>query len=144
MVFVVLKGSLAHAQGLHNRQQRATALAALFGLIYVGLNLYRIIGTFHSVLAVNAFYFAENLFAGMSIAMAISVFAPKRAQFVLSGSGVLLIGMNSLVIARHELKHFASTIRGFSTVNGLLLGISIPLTIFLWRRSSSEVTDTYE
>jgi hypothetical protein len=140
----ILKGSLPPAQGLHNRKQRATALVALFGLIYMGLKLYRIIGTFHSVLAVNALYFLENLFAGMSIAIAISVFAPKRAQFVLSGSGVLLIGMNSLVIARHELKHFASTIRVFSTVNGLLLGISIPLTIFLWRRSSSEVTDTYE
>jgi TPR repeat protein len=137
----VLKDSPSPRQGLQTRHPRALTLAGLFGLAYVAMSLYRMFGVFDSELAVNVFYFIENLVVGISIAVAVSVFAPKGAKFVFGISVMLFIGTNFIVIAHHELRHFAATVRGFSMANGLFLGISIPLAFFLWRtyrRSRSE------
>jgi hypothetical protein len=129
----VLKDPLPPGDSLRNRQLRALTLVGLLGLAYVGMSLYRVFAVFHSVLAVNAFYFTKGLVVGISIALAVSVAAPKGAKFVLCISGMLFIGTNFIVIAHQELRHFAATVRGFSLANGLLLGISIPLALFLWR-----------
>jgi len=45
---------------------------------------------------------------------------------------ILLVGNDVIVISRHDLSRFVVTIRGFSTVNGSLIGIALPLAIFLW------------
>jgi len=128
----VLKDSLSPVQSLQARQQRALTLGGLLGLAYVGMSLYRDFGVFHSVIAVNAFYFTENLLFGITIAMLISVFSPKGVKFVLGVSCLLFVGMNLFIIAHHALRHFSTTVRGFSIVNGMLIGMSVSLAIFLW------------
>jgi hypothetical protein len=132
----VLKDSPSPGQGLRNRQQGALTLAGLSGLAYVGMSLYRVIGVFHSVLAVNAFYFIETLVLGISVAMPVyffSFFSPKVAKIILGISGVLLIGINLLAIPRPNFWRLALAARGLFSLDGLLLGISIPVAIFLWQ-----------
>jgi hypothetical protein len=129
---VVLKDSLFPRKSLHARQQRALTLAGLLGLAYIGMSIYRVFGVFHSVIAVNAFYFAENLLFGIMFAMLISVFSLKGVKFVLGLSGMLFIGMNLFIIAHHALRNSFTTVRGFSIVNGMLIGMSVSLVIFLW------------
>ena len=127
-----LKGSLLPQESLRNRQQRALTLAGIFGLAYIGLSVFRAFGVFQSVLAVNAFYFFKNLVAGITVALLISVFGPKSAKVILGISGILFIGNNLIVILHHDFTRFVTTIRGFSSVNGLLIGMVVPLAVFLW------------
>jgi hypothetical protein len=128
----VLKDPQSLGQRLRSRQLRALTLAGLFGLAYVGLSLYRDFGVFHSVSAVNALYFTKSLVLGIEVAMAFSMIAPKRARFVLAISGVLFTGVNLLAIERHDLWRFDSAIRGFISLNGLLIGILISAVFLQW------------
>lgn len=130
-----LKDSLLPKPSLRNRRRRALTLAGVFGLVYVGLSLYRDFGVLQSVLAVNAFNFSKNLMVGITIAMLISVFGPKSAKAVMGISGVLFVGITVLVIAHQDLRRFAETIYGICSLGGLLLGISISLAVFLWLRT---------
>jgi hypothetical protein len=114
------------------RQSRVLTIAGLCGLAYVSLTLYGAFGSFPSVLTLSAFHFAEALAAGMSVAMCISVFGPKRARMVLGISGILLMANDLPVIWRHELTRVVMTVRGFSSVNGLLIGMAVTLGIVLW------------
>jgi hypothetical protein len=107
-------------------------LAAIFGLIYLGLSLYGAFGIFQSVTAVNVFYFVKSLVAGVSIAVLICLLRPKGLEALLCLFGVLFAGINLLVIAHHALRRFAATSRGFWMANGLLIGASVVLAIFLW------------
>lgn len=128
----LLKDSLLPGKDLRSRQQRALLLGELSGLAYVGLNLYGALGIFQSVLTVNAFYFVKNFAIGMAIATAISVFSPKIARVALGISSILFLGINLLAIVHHDLRRFAETVRLFCSVDGFLLGMSIPLTVLLW------------
>lgn len=119
-------------------------MSGLLGLAFVGLSLYGDFGVFHSLLAVSVFNLTKNLVVGTSIAGLISVFGPKSSKLVLGISATLFTGMNLFVIAHHDLRRFASTVRGFSLVNGLLLGISIPTAIFLWRKHKKSTGATYQ
>jgi hypothetical protein len=107
-------------------------VAGVCGLAYVGLSLYGDFGAFPSVLAVNVFNFFKSFVAGITVATLISVLGPTRAKVVVGVSGTLLILSDLIVIADHQLTSVVTTIRGFSSVNGLLIGITIPLAIFLW------------
>lgn len=129
---------------LKNRQERVLTLSGLLGLAYVGLSLYGYFGIFHSLPALNIFSLTKGLVAGIFVAGLISVFGLKSAKVVLGISATLFIGMNLFVIAHHDLKRFATTVRGFSLVNGLLLGISIPTAIFLWREHRKSTGETYQ
>ncbi len=107
-------------------------MAGVCGLAYIGLSLYGTFGIFQSVLTVNAFNFVKNLVAGITVAMLISMLRPRSVKVILAISGILLIGNNLIVISRHELTRFAATVRGFSSVNGLLIGMAVPLAIVQW------------
>jgi hypothetical protein len=128
----VLKAPLSTEQGIWPIQRRAMTLGGLLGLAYVGLRLYRAFGVFRSTPAVNAFYFFESLVAGISIAMVVYFFSRKSAKVVLGVSGVLFIGLNLLVIPARALWNFTSATNGFFSLDGLLLGVSTPMAIFLW------------
>jgi prepilin signal peptidase PulO-like enzyme (type II secretory pathway) len=135
-----LVGSLSHGWRLQNRHQRAVAIAALLGLTTEGFSLYWVFGAFPSKSAVNAFLFANELLAGIVVAMLISLFIPKIAKIVLGISGILFIGLNLLLIVLIDTKRFIP-VRAFCSLNGLLIGLSIPLTLFLWltyRKSREE------
>ena len=137
-----LKDALLRQPDSCDRQQPALTMAAVCGLAYIVLSVYGALGSFASVLTVNAFHFAESLAAGITIAIAITVFGPKRAKLVMGISGILLILHDLIVIAviaqvdltrfATNFTGFATTSRGFSLVNGLLIGIATPLAIFLW------------
>ncbi len=130
---LILKDLQSRGQGVLNSQRRAVILCGLSGGVVVGLRLYRAFGMYHSVFAANAFYFIEFLFVGIWIASATSVLSPKGAKFALAISGVLLVGINLLmivVIARHNLWSFAPITRGFFPLDGLLLGCSISAAVF--------------
>jgi hypothetical protein len=136
-----LKDFLLPQRSLRDRQQPALIMAGVCGLAYIGLSLYWDFGVFPSVLAVNALHFATNLAAGITIAMAITMFGPKRAKVVLGISGILLIVNDLIVIANHQLTRSVTTIRGFSSVNGLLIGMAVPLAIFLWLEMKKRARD---
>jgi hypothetical protein len=138
----ILQGPRLSRQSLRNRQQRTLTLVALLGLVYVGLSLYQVFAAFGSVSAVNAFNFAKSLVIGVSIAMCISIFGPKSAKHVVGISGGLFVGINLLAMTHHDLRHLAMTGRGFLSLDGLLLGISIPTAMFLWlanKKSTGEI-----
>jgi hypothetical protein len=137
----VLKDFLSPPGNPRHRHQRALTLAGVCGLAYIGLSLYRDFGVFQSVLAVNAFYFFKNLAAGITVAILISVFGPKSAKVILGISAILLIGNNLIVISHHDLTRFITTIRGFSSVNGLLIGMAVPLAVFLWLEAMKSARD---
>ena len=54
-------------------------------------------GILQSVSAVNAFYFAKSLLAGICIAMLISLIWSQGAKIVLRVSGILFIGFFTFV-----------------------------------------------
>jgi hypothetical protein len=138
----VLQGSQWSRLSLRNRQQRTLTLVALLTLVYVGLSLYQVFAAFGSMLAVIAFNVAKSLVLGISLAMCISISAPKSAKHVLGISGGLFVGINLLAMTHHDLRRVAMTGRGFLSLDGLLLGISIPTAMFLWlanKKSTDEI-----
>jgi hypothetical protein len=129
----ILKDSVLSGRSPRDREQRVPALAGLFGLTYVGLRLYRFFGVFHSGLAVNIFQFFEYLVLGILIGIGGYFFPPKRSKVLLGISCVLFFGVNLLVIPRPVFWRLARAVQGLVSLDGLLLGISIPVAIFLWR-----------
>ena len=129
---MLLIGSLSPGWRLQNRHQRAEAIAALLGLTTVGMSLYWVFCALPSISAVNAFFFAKELLGGIFVAMLISLFIPKTAKIVLGISGILFIGLNLLLIVLIDTKRFIP-VRAFCSFNGIFIGLSIPLAIFLWR-----------
>jgi tetratricopeptide (TPR) repeat protein len=130
---ILLIGSLLPGWRIQNRHQRALTIAALLGLTTEGLSLYWVFGAFSSVSVVYAFFFAKNLLAGIFVAMIISLFIPKTVKVALGLFGILFICLNFLLIAIYYTKHLLP-VRSFCALNGMFLGISISLAIFLWRR----------
>jgi hypothetical protein len=85
--------------------------------------------------------FFKSLVAGVTVALLILVVGPKSVKVVLGISATLLIANDLIVISHHVLTRFATTIRGFSSVNGLLMGIAVPLAIFLWVETIKRTRD---
>jgi hypothetical protein len=83
-----------------------------------------------SASVVNFFDLFKNLLAGIVIALLISVIWPwaRSAKFFLGISGLSFVGFNSCVVVRYQLRYF----HAFYIINGLLIGISVPLAVFLW------------
>jgi hypothetical protein len=136
-----LKDSISPHRSLRHRQQPALTMAGICGLASIGLSLYGGFGIFQSALRVNAFNFVKNLVTGIAMATLICMLRPKSVKVALGISGVLLIGTDFIVIWRHALTRFITTIRGFSSVNGLLIGMTVPLAIFLWREKIKRARD---
>lgn len=134
---LTLKDSLLPQRNFRDRQLIALTIGAIGGLAYIGLSLYGAFGVFQSLLSANAFHFVKSLIAGISIAMLISVLGAKSVKITLGISSVLLIGNDLIVISRHELTRFITTIRGFSSINGLLMGMAVTLAIFLWLQTTN-------
>ncbi len=138
---LLLIGSLFPGRRSRRGNYRAVALTALLGLTSVGLSLYWIYGSFPSLSAINVFFFAKDLLAGVFVALVISLFDPKRTKIVLGIVGILFIGFNLFAMIRDDLSRLAPATRFFCAVNGLLLGMLITLAIFLWRTSNRPKED---
>ena len=139
---VLLLISSFRAAGMFVPSQRAATVAGLLGLTYAGLDLYGLIhiGLLESISAVNAFYFSKSILAGAFLVTLISIFWPwpRSAKILLRISAALFIGLNGFsiyVIAHYNPKHSAIATRTFYSANGWLIGVSMPLAIFLWKAS---------
>jgi hypothetical protein len=112
----------------------AQILAALLGLVYVGMGVIRIFAIFHTVLAVNTYDFIGCLFLGLSISASFKGFSqpPGKAKLALGVAMVLLVGANSFVAAHRSLAPFSLVFRDLFSVDGLLAGIIVPTIASLW------------
>jgi hypothetical protein len=132
----LLIGSLSPEGKQINRNHRAVILAGLLGLAVEGLSLIWIFGSFPSIAAVNAFFFTKNLLAGVFVAMIISIFVPRSAKSALRVFGILLVSLNLIFVWIYYTKHYF-LVRPLCANNGMFLGTSISLAIFLWRRKKN-------
>lgn len=131
--FWALKSSQLLGREVRNKQQRALDFGAILGLIYIAMSLYADFHAFESVISIGVFDFARNAVVGIVIGLGIAVVWPKGVGLVLSVLGALFAGINVWLIAHHAIGYFATTVRGFWEAEGLLIGISATLAIFLWR-----------
>ena len=109
-------------------------LAALLGLIYVGLGIVRLFAVFHTLRAVNLYSFIEYLFLGTSIAVAFNIVTqPPSALMPALGIVIaLFVGVNGFVHTLGGIAPFSPLLRGLSSANGILVGIIISITACLW------------
>jgi len=133
-----LKDAVLSHGNPRRHQPRALTIGGVFGLVYVGLSLFGHFRVFKTVLAVGFFHFLNNLAAGITVALFISVFAPKKTKIVSVISGVLLIVNDLVVIWRHALTRSVISVRGFSSINGLLIGLTVSLALFLWLKTKRD------
>jgi hypothetical protein len=109
-------------------------LAALFGLVYSGMDIVRILSGFHSVVGVNLYLFAECLFLGMSLAVSFHVLSrpARQAKSALGIAAALFFGINGFVAAHRSIGPSSPAFRGLFSVDGLLVGIAITIVASLW------------
>jgi hypothetical protein len=109
-------------------------MEGLVGLEFLGMRLYRAYGSFHSVAVFNVFHSIEALLLGVWSAMILSpILRPRRAKAVLETVGVILLGFNLVAIPYHHLVRPFLWVRVLTTIDGLLVGASIPVAILVWR-----------
>jgi hypothetical protein len=120
-------------------------LAALLGLAYLVMGIFRIFSIFHSVLAVNLYLFIEYLFLGVSIAVSFYVFSQPsgKAKLALGVTMVLFVAINGFVGAHRDIAPFSPVFRGLSSVDGLLVGIMISTIASLWLTRRETTTKTH-
>jgi hypothetical protein len=112
--------------------QPALATAAILGITWVALNLYKAFGTFQSLLTVTAFYFVESLVGGATMGILIVWgLGSKSIKIVLAISGVLFAANDLVVISHHQLARFITANPSFGSINGSLMGVALPLAIVL-------------
>lgn len=109
-------------------------LAALLGLVYVGLGIIRLFAIFHTLVAVNLYSFIEYLFLGMSVAISFNVLSqpPKASMSALGVVIALFIVVNGFVGARRGIAPFSPILRGLSSSDGILVGVIISIAASLW------------
>jgi hypothetical protein len=107
-------------------------LALLFIFSFaLDLFWYSYIGHLQSSRAVTELYFVRHLAVGVIVAMLGPIVHARSAKAVLIASVALFLGFVILGVVRSELQHTPLTIR-FLCFSGLIIGMSIPSTIFLW------------
>lgn len=134
---LILISSVSPGRSLQNK--RVTILTGLVGMFWVGLSLFALycVDMIKAVSAENEFCFAKNVLAGLFVIMVLSILSPKsavpkNARVALGVIGVSFVGFNLYGTAHYDLVSFPSAIHLFCLVNGLLVGMLIPIAIFLW------------
>ena len=130
----LLIGVLRSREGLKTREQRLTALTALLGLFYVGLELYWFVyvGSFPFRGFAIFYHFARHLLGGIVLGLLFYLGSPKSTKTILLISGLAFVALNLFIIAHYGLRHLGSAIRFLSLVNGGLIGVSITSAVLLW------------
>jgi hypothetical protein len=125
-----LIGGLTAKKGVRSREQWLMSLTGLFGLLYVGLDLFwhfyvRVLQA--RVMAVG-YYFAWHLVGGIALGMFLYVGFPKGAKVLLTASAILFVAFNVFVIVRH----LASATLFLCLGNSLVIGVLIPSAVVVW------------
>jgi hypothetical protein len=136
---VFLIGLLMPGGSIRGGGRRRLVLAGLIGLSYVALDLlgFRYLGILTPVMAIGGFHFVRSLVGGTWVAVLLPVVMPSRIWLMviriwLGLCGILFIGFNLMVLASPKLRSISPTLGSFWSLNGNLLGNSIPLAVFLW------------
>jgi hypothetical protein len=118
---------LGSKTNIRNPQQERTALAALIGLLWAGLDFhgYSHLGILASLSLLNPFYFGKSLLAGVGCGMLILFLRAKGAKPVLGMCGVLLVAFNIYGVKHYDLSHLPLCPRPFYSMNGFLVGLAI-------------------
>ena len=86
---------------------------------------------------IDAFYLLKHGLSGAFIVLLVSVVysleRPHRARMLLKVAGAVWAAFNIVAMMRLNLRHLVPAMRLFWMVNGLLVGMAIPLAVFLWR-----------
>jgi len=122
------------------RHNQAAIFTSCLGLTYVALRVYGAYGLFPSVLTVDICIAAVGLVLGGVMGMVLNVFSKRIAKSILGICGVLLVAM-SLAFAKYpQLWQSIPSIHALCSLGGLLIGISIPCAVFLWRAHRRQAT----
>jgi hypothetical protein len=128
---LILLGSLVlliHSQRpeLQKGQRRQLVVTGLLGLPYVAMDLYGrlYIGVIRSWPAA-AFYFAWHFLAGISVAMLLSTFLPKKV--VLGIASISCVALTLFAIVHYLPRHLGGAIHFSSLGVGLFIGASVSL-----------------
>lgn len=131
-------GSLASGGSPRGKQRRKLAVAGLIGVFYVTLSLlgFRYIGILTPVALNGGFRFIRGAVAATWVAILLRLVMPvwwtKAIKIWLGVCGLLFLGLNSMVLAKHGMGHALFALGSFWLMNSMLLGTAIPLAIFLW------------
>jgi hypothetical protein len=149
---LLLMGPLFLKNNSWNRPSQSTTAAGLVGLCCVGLDVYAHsqFRVFPSELLASGFDFARYVLTGVFLFLLISVLTsltvPKRAQVLLGILGISFLSFNmwatAFVTAHQALLSSPAAVRLFSTTNGLIVGMTVPLVVFLMRRKASGTAET--
>ena len=141
--FLLLVGSLFPKDNSLNRPSQLTTAAGSVGLCCVGLGIYAHsqFSVFPSELIVSGFTFGRYVLTGLFLFLLISVLTPitipKRAVVLLGILGASFLSFNAWtiapVIAHYALLNSPAEVRLFTTTNGLIVGMAIPLVVSLVR-----------
>lgn len=144
---LLIAGSFSRDSNLSNQRRRSTTAVGLSGLGCVGLAVYAHsrFGVFPSELIASGFTFARYVLTGVSLFLLISVLTslavPKRAQVLLGILGASFLSVNVWAIAyattHQSLLSFPPAARLFLSTNGLIVGMAIPLAVFLLRNKAT-------
>jgi TPR repeat protein len=119
-----------------DREERATLITILLLLSSVALRLYGFPDFLFrwSVSGVNALYFAKHLLDGTCVGMLVFIAWPRTIKGLLGVCLILLVELNIDAVAHYDLMHLQPAFHLFGLGNGLLIGMSIPPSIILWRQ----------
>jgi len=144
---LLLAGRFFPKDNSWNRPSQTTTAAGLAGLFCTGLGIYAHsqFSVFPSELLASGFTFARYVLVGVSLYLFVKVLAPlavpKRARVLLGMLGVLFLCFNMWAIvfatARQLPLNSPAAIRLFTTTNGLIIGLAIPLVVSLVRNNAA-------
>jgi len=125
-----LIGGLTSKKGIRSRKQWLMFLTGLFGLVYLGLDLFwHFYVRFLQSRAMGiGYYFAWHFLGGIALGMFLYVGIPKGAKVLLTASAILFVAFNVFVIVRH----LASATLFLCLGNSLVIGVLIPSAVGLW------------
>jgi TPR repeat protein len=133
---ILLSGSRL---SIRSHQSCVPTLAGVSGLAWVALDLWGHMhfGTIQSISAVNAFYCAKGLLAGVSIAMLLAIVWRHSFRIMLLTSSALVVAFNVFVPGHYQLRNG----HAFYSINAILVAISVSMAMLLWldtRRSRTQ------
>lgn len=136
---MVLVGPLMPRGRVRGEHQQALTFAAVLALSYVAFDLlgFRYIGLLTPLSAVGAFFFVKSLLGGTSVAILLRVVLPngrwpKVSKVGIGVCGVLFVGFNLIVLTNQRMRSVSPLPGSFWSLNGMLLGVIVSLTIVLW------------
>jgi Sel1 repeat len=145
---LLLKSSGLPKWPLSDRRQRTEALSGLLGMAFVALSLF---GFYHfgncgTGLEFYIYSFVRFLLLGITVVIFISLVCterskPRTAKIALVIFGILFICLNSLLLFAIFHSKYPVPVRAFCSFNGMFIGNSIPLAIFLWHRHQNHESD---